>query len=307
MRKEAFLSSDFFRPQAMLLQVIVLATLFTSAIADNWAVLVNTSKFWYDYRHTSNLLTMYQTLRRLGYEDSKILVMNAAQTGCDARNLFPGRHYASPDRDHNLYNGLEVDYRGPEVTPTQVFNVLVNRMADGTPENKRLLSGPNSHVLLYFTGHGGDGFLKFQDSEMLTAGQLAAAVDEMHIKRRFCSMLVIADSCQAATLGTKITAPNVTLLSSSQRHQSSYSLFNDSDLGVSIVDQFTYAMGKLLDHPGTSSMKMSQLAAQLAEGVELSTPVLRPGAVDISVASMFGGKTNGVVLDTDYMTYNILD
>ena len=32
----------------------------------NWAVLVSTSRFWYNYRHEANVLSIYHSVRRLG-------------------------------------------------------------------------------------------------------------------------------------------------------------------------------------------------------------------------------------------------
>lgn len=53
------------------------------------------------------------------------------------------------------------------------------------PRSKRLLSDEGSHILLYMTGHGGDEFLKFQDSEELQSHDLADAVKQMKEKHRW--------------------------------------------------------------------------------------------------------------------------
>jgi glycosylphosphatidylinositol transamidase (GPIT) subunit GPI8 len=43
------------------------------------------------------------------------------------------------------------------------------RYAPDTPHSKRLLTDANSNILIYMTGHGGDEFLKFQDSEEISS------------------------------------------------------------------------------------------------------------------------------------------
>ncbi len=53
----------------------------------------------------------------------------------------------------------------------------------------RLRSGPDSRVLLYMTGHGGDEFLKFNDIDELGADELADALLEMHLKGRYKELL----------------------------------------------------------------------------------------------------------------------
>ena len=56
----------------------------------------------------------------------------------------------------------QVDYRGYEVTVENFIRVLTGRLPHSTPGSKRLLSDDRSNILIYMTGHGGDGFLKFQ-------------------------------------------------------------------------------------------------------------------------------------------------
>lgn len=78
----------------------------------------------------------------------------------------------------------QVDYRGYEVTVENFLRLLTGRHEAAVPRSKRLLSDEGSHVLLYMTGHGGDEFLKFQDSEELQSHDLADAVKQMKEKRR---------------------------------------------------------------------------------------------------------------------------
>jgi GPI-anchor transamidase subunit K len=51
--------------------VILVATALFASLAlgehtNNWAVLVGTSRFWFNYRHLANVLAMYRTVKRLG-------------------------------------------------------------------------------------------------------------------------------------------------------------------------------------------------------------------------------------------------
>lgn len=66
-------------------------------------------------------------------------------------------------------------------------------------------------VQVYLTGHGGNGFLKFQDREELTAGQLAAAT----ARTRFRRLLLAVDTCQAASLPAALSTPGVVAIASS--------------------------------------------------------------------------------------------
>jgi phosphatidylinositol glycan class K len=63
-------------------------------------------------------------------------------------------------------------------------NVSVDRLDPNTPRSKRLLSDDRSNILVYMTGHGGDEFLKFQDSEEISSHDIADAFQQMFEKKR---------------------------------------------------------------------------------------------------------------------------
>jgi phosphatidylinositol glycan class K len=130
---------------------------------NNWAVLVCTSRFWFNYRHIANVLSIYRTVKRLGIPDSNIILMLADDVACDARNRYPGTVYNNEQRLLDLYGGfdsIEVDYRGYEVTVESFIRVLTGRHEEDVPKSKRLMTDENSNILIYMTGHGGEEFLK---------------------------------------------------------------------------------------------------------------------------------------------------
>ncbi|CAH1451188.1 unnamed protein product, partial [Lactuca virosa] len=133
-----------------------------------------------------------------------------------------------------------VDYRGYEVAVQNFLRVLTGRHENAIPRSKRLLSGEGSHILLYMTGHGGDEFLKFQDSDELESHDLADAIKQMKEQRRFKELLIMVDICQAATLFSHLHSPGVLAIGSSMKGENSYSHHLDSDVGVSVVDRFKF-------------------------------------------------------------------
>jgi phosphatidylinositol glycan class K len=38
----------------------------TTRHTNNWAILVDTSRFWFNYRHVANVLSIYRSVKRLG-------------------------------------------------------------------------------------------------------------------------------------------------------------------------------------------------------------------------------------------------
>ncbi|VVA12948.1 PREDICTED: GPI-anchor transamidase [Prunus dulcis] len=213
----------------------------TTMHTNNWAVLVCTSRFWFNYRHMANTLSLYRTVKRLGIPDERIILMLADDMACNARNKYPAQVFNNENHRLNLYgDNVEVDYRGYEVTVENFLRVLTGRHENAVPRSKRLLSDEGSHILLYMTGHGGDEFLKFQDSEELQSHDLADAVKQMKEKHRFKELLIMVDTCQAATLFSQLQSPGVLAIGSSMKGENSYSHHLDSDVGVSVVDRFTF-------------------------------------------------------------------
>ncbi|TXG59672.1 hypothetical protein EZV62_014245 [Acer yangbiense] len=180
----------------------------TTINSNNWAVLVCTSRFW----SVRIWLTLCPCIvKRLGIPDERIILMLA-----DARNKYPAQVFNNENHRLNLYgDNVEVDYRGYEVTVENFLRVLTRRHQTAVPRSKRLLKELQSH-------------------------DLADAVKQMKEKRRFKELLIMVDTCQAATLFSQLQSPGVLAIGSSKKGENSYSHHLDSDVGVSVVDRFTY-------------------------------------------------------------------
>ncbi|KAH9042664.1 peptidase C13 family-domain-containing protein [Lactarius pseudohatsudake] len=230
-----------------------------SAHTNNWAVLVCASRYWFNYRHMANALGMYRTVKRLGIPDSNIILMLADDAACNSRNHFPGCVFANRGHALDLYGeNIEVDYRGYEVTVENFIRLLTGRVEPSVPRSKRLLTDDRSNIFVYMTGHGGDEFLKFQDSEEISAFDIADAFEQMWQKKRYNEIFFMIDTCQANTMYSKFYSPNILATGSSQIGENSYSYENDEDVGVSVIDSYTHFVLEYLEginKTGTTSMK----------------------------------------------------
>ena len=211
------------------------------------------------------MLSLYRTVKRLGIPDSQIILMLPDDMACNPRNAFPGTVYNNADRALDLYgDNIEVDYRGYEVTVENFIRLLTDRLGEDVPRGKRLGSDAGSNVLVYMTGHGGNEFLKFQDSEEIGGWDLADAFEQMWEKKRYVDclwvgmastwtftdkdavyvryneMLFMIDTCQANTLYKHFYSPNIIATGSSEIDESSYSHHADNDVGVAVIDRWTY-------------------------------------------------------------------
>jgi len=312
------------------LALLVCWSIATTAAADNlWVVIVTTSRYWFNYRHTANGVLVYQIVRSLGVPDSRIIFMNSLDVSGDARNPNPGYVSVSNGLEGGewSFEDVEVDYAMEEVTAQSFLRFLSGRPLS-SEFGDRLGSDANSSVLLYLSGHGGDEFFKFHDNEELSAQDLAYALQEMHVKGMYKQLLLVLDTCQASTMATYITAPHVTTLASSARGENSYAYPTSGALGVATVDRFTYSLycffrdrlispstGTSASSPSTgtsasnarsakrgtasSSLSLHDLHLSFSRQLLHSTPtvVSSPGARDprqLRLTDFFGGHVEGV-------------
>jgi len=220
---------------------------------DTWAVILQSSRYWFNYRHAANTLLLYRELRERGVPDSNIILMLSSDHACDGRNPEPCTVYddfLSSRSRNNLFGDVEIDFFGPEVDPEAFVNVLLGRGDPRWPSGKFLGSGPSSNVVLYMTGHSHADIMKFQDKDVVTSNDLAGVVAEMERLGRYREMLVVTDTCQASTLSRLISSSAVSDLHSSIRGENSYSINHDQTLGQSMADQLTYVMTQILRSPG---------------------------------------------------------
>ncbi|KAJ0783325.1 putative legumain protein [Helianthus annuus] len=305
-----------FRSRSILTTLVITLSLssfsivhFTHAAVhtNNWAVLVCTSRFWFNYRHMANTLSLYRTVKRLGIPDERIILMLADDMACNARNKYPAQVFNNENHRLNLYgDNVEVDYRGYEVTVENFLRVLTGRHENAVPRSKRLLSDEGSHILLYMTGHGGDEFLKFQDSEELQSHDLADAVKQMKEKRRFKELLIMVDTCQAATLFSQLQSPGVLAIGSSMKGENSYSHHLDSDVGVSVVDRFTfYTLAfferlNMYDNASLSSLFSSFNPNLLMSTAYYRTDLYQEQVEKVPVTNFFGSVMKTIHTDSAY-------
>ncbi len=287
------------RPRSYLypqLAAILLFSVLCTEIGDTWVVIVCTSRYWFNYRHLANALAIYKEVRAQGISDERILLMSALEAAMDPRNPFPGEIYSTNSAknminarkiarnnanfqknssiiDGDVVNDLGlhsfhmpgdviVDYSGNDCNVDAFLRLLTGRHPYGTALSQQLRSGPNSRVLLYMTGHGGNEFLKFHDKEEMSAADLAISLRQMWLQRRYKELLLIVDTCQASTLGAHLdSVPAITFISSSALGENSFAYDTNHELGLAVVDRFTYKLQNFMEKSRQSSVQRRGIRA----------------------------------------------
>jgi phosphatidylinositol glycan class K len=209
-------------------------------------MVVNTSRYWFNYRHAANAASVYRAVKQLGVDDEDIVFMSALDVGNEYRNPDSGSIHLAGTHSQLQWDGFQLDYRNDEVSAMTFLNVLRGRTVGWSVGQAQLASNANTTILIYMAGHGGDEFFKFHDGEELSAQDLAHAFTEMHAKGMYKEILLILDTCQAATMANYVTAPNVVVLASSLKGENSYAHQTEDSLGVSVIDRFTHAMSEFV-------------------------------------------------------------
>ena len=222
----------------------------------NYAIIVSTSRYYFNYRHSANALSIYDLLKTRGkFPDSNIILMLAQDYSYDARNpikntMFTESNtnshkniYNDPSKNLSPHTSIEVDYRGDEVNVDTFIRVLLGRHEEGELTSRKLPPLTNSsNIFIFLTGHGGDSFFKFQDLEEISTPDFQSIFQQMHAMNRYRSILFVTDTCQAFTLSEDIekVAPNVISIGSSLRDENSYAHHSDRALAVSVIDRFSF-------------------------------------------------------------------
>ncbi|KAL7491249.1 hypothetical protein ACHAWT_001158 [Skeletonema menzelii] len=240
----------------------------------NVAVIVSSSRYWFNYRHVSNALSIYQLLKRGGITDDNIVLMLADDIPCNMRNPFRGKIFsrgANRGSGDDLMEGVEIDYFGTDVTVDAFLRVLLGRNLPGEGETNGLhrrslpKMDENTNVMVLLTGHGGDNFFKFQDGEELMSNDIASVFSQMYTMKRYNQILFISDTCQAFTMADEIKVPNVYSVGSSLKGQNSYASHSDPQVGQSVIDRYSKVIKDFVDDSVTmtSSSQSDAMSSSL--------------------------------------------
>ena len=113
-----------------------------------------------------------------------------------------------------------------------------------------MLSDSNSKIMIYISSHGGDNFIKIQDTDIIQSEDFAAAFSEMHIKKRYFyiyiymyrykEIVMITDTCRAMSIYDKIEVPNMLMIASADRFENAHSKMTYLEYHLVLNDVFSY-------------------------------------------------------------------
>ena len=222
------------------------AALTYPALTDQYAVLVQGSSGWNNYRHQADVLSVYQQLKQGGYDDDHIILIIDKALANDAKNTDPGAVRSSADGP-NLLTGAVVDYDNATLTAADISDILLGNKTTATPVV--LPKDASQNVLLYWSGHGnnkaGSGanelvWLNAGTGQGFTDERMRQTVAAMHEGGHYRKLFVIAEPCYSQNVITPLTGiPGVLAICGAGSYEQSFADNWNSDLGVWMRDRFT--------------------------------------------------------------------
>ncbi|PKI34714.1 hypothetical protein CRG98_044892 [Punica granatum] len=115
-------------------------------------------------------------------------------------NPRPGVIINSPN-GADVYEGVPKDYTGEDVTVNNFFAaILGNKTALTGGSGKVVDSGPNDHIFIYYTDHGGPGMLGMPTSPYLYADDLIDVLKQKHASGTYKSLVFYLEACESGSI-----------------------------------------------------------------------------------------------------------
>ena len=232
------------------------------ALTDQYAVLVQGSTGFINYRHQADVLSVYQALRRGGFPDDHIILIIDGAIASNPQNPEPGVIRSSLDGPdllggHDNLPAAVVDYNSADLTAKDVNSILKG------------VGGPGANVLLYWsghgrsTGHGGADEFCWRDTpsgQGFTASLLAETVRQMQF-RKLC---IAAEPCYGECVIRAVDGiPGVLAMSGANSQEQSWADCWNDQAKVWMCDRFSQNLVSCLTaNPDTSFRDLFLYCAQ---------------------------------------------
>ena len=179
------------------------------AMTDQYAVLVQGSEGFINYRHQSDVLSVYQLLRRGGFDDNHIILIVDRALAYDEDNPERGIIRATPDGPDLLggtnagvgFPHAAIDYDAATLTAADISSILLGEQSSRLP--KVLPKDAGQNVLFYWSGHGRTGEFTWREApngEGFTGEMMRQTAEQMLTQGHCRKLFVVAEPCYAESV-----------------------------------------------------------------------------------------------------------
>ncbi len=231
-----------------------------SPLRSHWAVLVQGSTGWENYRHQADVLNVYQLLKRNGWPDDHIILILSDHIAQHANNKYMGevRAYANGE---DLYAGAEIDYSTDTLTVNDMADILTGQRSRHLPIV--LDADGQSNVLLFWSGHGcrksnkyaANGFL-WRDNTVFTDNMLRQSLETLHANRRYRKMLALFEPCYSQNMTAQTVGIDGILgIASAASTESSFADYHSTYLNTWMSDRFSNNIVSIMQTTPTATFR----------------------------------------------------
>ncbi len=230
-------------------------------LKDQWAVLVQGSKGWSNYRHNADVLNVYHLLKKKGWDDDHIILIAADDIAQNSKNKYPGEVRASGDGD-NLYEGVLLDYNTDTLSMTDISDILLGRRSQHLPV--ALPTTDESNILFFWSGHGclkssgfsSNGFRWRDTKEVFSESILKQTLTEMYSNGRYRKMLILFEPCYSENMTNQtVGLPGILSFASASGNEQSFADYHSSALSTWMSDRFSNNVVKLMEENADMTYK----------------------------------------------------
>ena len=244
-------------------------------MTDQYAVLVQGSDGYINYRHQADVLNIYQALRRGGYPDDHIILILDKSIASHRANPEPGVIRTAPDGPDLLSgttagSGLpaaEVDYDSGDLSARDIADILAGRASSRLPVVLPQDAGNN--VLFFWSGHGrsqsqggADEFVWRDDyaGQGFTASMLRETAEQMQFRK----LLIAAEPCYGERVIRAVEGlTGVLAMSGASAAEQSWADHWNNDARIWMCDRFSLNLVNCLtDNPQSNFRDIFLYCAQ---------------------------------------------
>ncbi|XP_020222250.2 vacuolar-processing enzyme [Cajanus cajan] len=165
-----------------------------------WAILLAGSNGYWNYRHQADVCHAYQILRKGGLKEENIIVFMYDDIAYNEENPRQGVIINKPDGD-DVYEGVPKDYTGEDVTANNFYAALLgNKSALTGGSGKVVDSGPDDHIFVYYTDHGGPGVLGMPAGPYIYASDLIEVLKKKFDAGTYKNLVFYLEACESGSI-----------------------------------------------------------------------------------------------------------
>ncbi len=245
------------------------------ARTDQYAVLVQGSDGYINYRHQADVLNIYQALRRGGYPDDHIILILDKSIASNRANPEPGVIRTAPNgpdllSGSSVGSGIStaiVDYDSGDLSAQDIADILAGRASSRLPVVLPQDAGNN--VLFYWSGHGrsqsqggADEFVWRDDyaGQGFTASMLRETAEQMQFRK----LLIAAEPCYGERVIRAVEGlTGVLAMSGASAAEQSWADHWNNDARIWMCDRFSLNLVNCLtDNPQSNFRDIFLYCAQ---------------------------------------------